>query len=56
MEFKVQDTNDEKTLSDTVKAALYQINCKQYDTVLLEKGIPENKIRKYGFAFHGKQV
>ncbi len=56
LEFKVQDTNDEKTLSDTVKAALYQINCKQYDTVLLEKGIPENKIRKYGFAFHGKQV
>lgn len=56
LEFKVQDTNDEKTLSDTVKAALYQINCKQYDTALLEKGIPENKIRKYGFAFHGKQV
>ncbi len=56
LEFKVQDTHNEKTLSDTVKAALYQINCKQYDTVLLEKGIPENKIRKYGFAFHGKQV
>ena len=56
LEFKVQDTNDEKTLSDTAKAALYQISCKQYHTVLLEKGIPENKIRKYGFAFHGKQV
>ena len=56
LEFKVQDTNDEKTLSDTVKAALCQINCKQYNTVLLEKGIPENRIRKYGFAFHGKQV
>ena len=56
LEFKVQDTHNEKTLSDTVKEALYQINCKQYDTVLLEKGIPENKIRKYGFAFHGKQV
>lgn len=56
LEFKVQDTGDEKSLSDTVKAALDQINRKQYDTVLLEKGIPENKIRKYGFAFHGKQV
>ena len=56
LEFKVQDTNDEKTLLDTVNAALDQIKCKQYDVSLLEKGIPKTKIRKYGFAFHGKQV
>ena len=56
LEFKVQDTNDEKTLLDTVKAALDQIERKRYDVSLLEKGITETKIRKYGFAFHGKQV
>lgn len=56
LEFKVQDTNDEKTLLDTVKAALDQIERKRYDVSLLEKGIPKTKIRKYGFAFQGKQV
>lgn len=56
LEFKVQDTNDEKTLLDTVKAALDQIEGKRYDVSLLEKGIPKTKIRKYGFAFQGKQV
>lgn len=55
LEFKVQDS-DEKSLDDTVKNALDQIQSKQYDISLIEKGIPENKIRKYGFAFRGKQV
>ncbi len=43
-------------LSDTVKAALQQIEKKKYETLLTEKGIPKKRIRKYGFAFSGKQV
>ena len=56
LEFKVQDIDDEKELSDTVKAALQQIENKKYETLLTEKGISKEKIRKYAFAFCGKQV
>lgn len=56
MEFKVHDPAEEKDLSRTVEAALKQIQEKQYDAVLLSKGIPEKQIRKYGFAFRGKTV
>ncbi len=55
IEFKVQDT-DEKELSDTVQKALRQIETKKYDTTLIAKGIPKNNIRKYGFAFSGKNI
>ena len=54
MEFKVQDRTEEKELSDTVDAALKQIKEKEYETVLIEKGISREKIRSYGFAFCGK--
>ena len=56
LEFKVHDEEDEKTLSDTVSAALEQIDEKQYVADMVSKGIPEDRIRKYGFAFQGKKV
>ena len=56
LEFKVQDPEDEKELSDTVEAALKQIEKKNYEAVLMQKGVPGDRIRKYGFAFCGKQV
>lgn len=56
MEFKVQDVNDEKTLNDTVQSALDQIELKEYSAYLKARGIPQDRIRKYGFAFHGKNV
>ncbi len=56
LEFKVFQPKKEKDLQDTVKAALQQINAKKYEASLIEKGIPKEKIRTYGFAFQGKQV
>lgn len=55
-EFKVRDFASEKTLEDTVRSALNQIEAQKYDEMLMEKGIEKERIRHYGFAFEGKRV
>ncbi len=56
MEFKVRDPGEESSLEDTARDALDQIERQQYKTLLEYKGISEERIRRYGFAFEGKTV
>ncbi len=56
LEFKVHKPARENALEDTVAAALAQIEAKGYEQLLVERGIPRERIRKYGFAFRGKEV
>ena len=56
IEFKVYDSEDEKKLKDTVKAAHRQIEEKRYDDEIIQLGIEKDRIKHYGFAFEGKKV
>ena len=55
-EFKVLDADDEeKTLEDTLANAHKQIEEKNYEAELIAEGFAPEQIRKYGFAFKGKE-
>ncbi len=55
-EFKVLDPDeDEETLEDTLAAAHRQIAEKKYETELISRGFAPEKIRRYGFAFRGRE-
>lgn len=56
IEFKVLNPRREKSLQETAENALRQIEEKDYARELTENGIPQERIRKYGFAFKGKEV
>ncbi|MDE7477320.1 MAG: ATP-binding protein [Lachnospiraceae bacterium] len=55
-EFKVLDPDeDEESLEDTLTNAHRQIEDKQYEAELIADGFAKTQIRKYGFAFKGKE-
>ena len=56
IEFKVINPKKEKTLEETVEAALNQIEDKGYDAELIKGGVKKENIHHYGFAFKGKNV
>ena len=56
IEFKVINPRKESSLEETVAAALKQIEDKNYDAELVKRGVKEENIHHYGFAFRGKEV
>ena len=56
IEFKVINPRKESSLEETVAAALKQIEEKNYDAELIKRGVKEDNIHHYGFAFKGKEV
>ena len=55
IEFKVHKPLKEKDLAETVANALRQIEEKQYAAQLRAGGFAPQQIRRYGFAFRGKE-
>ena len=56
IEFKVINPRKENSLEETVEAALKQIEEKNYDAELINRGVKEENIHHYGFAFKSKEV
>lgn len=54
IEFKIRDNKSEKNLEETISNAFLQIENKKYDTDVVARGIPAEKVRKVVFAFDGK--
>jgi len=55
IEFKVHKPLKEKDLAQTVTNAHSQIDEKLYDAKLIADGFSPEQIKKYGFAFRGKE-
>ena len=56
IEFKVINPRKENSLEETVEAALKQIEEKNYDAELINRGVDKENIHHYGFAFRNKEV
>ena len=56
LEFKVRKVRKEKSLEETARSALDQIRERRYSEELKNRGISEERINRYGFAFEGKKV
>ena len=56
LEFKVRSTRKEKSLEETAQSAITHIRERKYSEELKMKGITEDQIKEYGFAFEGKTV
>ncbi len=55
IEFKVHKHTKEKNLEETLANAHAQIEEKRYESALIQDGFAPEQIRKYGFAFRGKE-
>lgn len=55
IEFKVHKPKREKDLEETLANAHKQIEENRYEAELVAEGFAPEKIRKYGFAFQGKE-
>ena len=55
LEFKVRNVRKEKSLEETARSALDQIRERRYSEELKNRGISEERINRYGFAFEGKR-
>jgi len=56
IEFKVINPRKENSLEETVEAALKQIEDRNYDAELINRGVNKENIHHYGFAFKSKEV
>lgn len=56
LEFKVHRPKKESSLAETARAALEQIEDRQYVAELISHGIDSSNIYKYGIAFKGKEI